>query len=79
MALTGWALLQSSNVSPVSFEPGFYIPGDDILHSHRRENLNLKIIFIHLTFSDRLCGLVVRVSDCRHRVPEFNSRRYQIF
>jgi hypothetical protein len=26
-------------VSPVNYEFGFYIPEDDILHSHRRENL----------------------------------------
>jgi hypothetical protein len=26
-------------VSPVKYELGFYIPADDILHSHRRENL----------------------------------------
>jgi hypothetical protein len=26
-------------VSPVRYEPGFYIPEDAILHSHRRENL----------------------------------------
>jgi hypothetical protein len=26
-------------VSPVKYELGFYVPEDDILHSHRRENL----------------------------------------
>jgi hypothetical protein len=26
-------------VSPVKYELGFYIPDDDILHSHCRENL----------------------------------------
>jgi hypothetical protein len=26
-------------MSPVRYELGFYIPEDDILHSHRRENL----------------------------------------
>jgi hypothetical protein len=26
-------------VSPVKYEPGFYIPEDDIFHSHRRGNL----------------------------------------
>jgi hypothetical protein len=30
-------------------------------------------------FSDRLCGLVVRVPGHRSRGPEFDSRRYQIF
>jgi hypothetical protein len=34
------------NVSPVKYELGFYIPEDDILHSHRRENLKS---FIALT------------------------------
>jgi hypothetical protein len=27
-------------VSPVKYEMGFYIPEDDILHSHRLESLN---------------------------------------
>jgi hypothetical protein len=26
-------------MSPVRYELGFYIPEDDILHTHRRENL----------------------------------------
>jgi hypothetical protein len=37
-ALTGWALKRRRNVSPVRNELGFYIPEDDILRSHRREN-----------------------------------------
>jgi hypothetical protein len=28
-------------VSPVKYVPLFYIPEDNILHSHRRENINL--------------------------------------
>jgi hypothetical protein len=39
IALTGWALHQRRNVSPVKYELGFYIPEDGILHSPRRENL----------------------------------------
>jgi hypothetical protein len=35
IALTGWR----SNVSPVRYELGCYIPEDDILHSDRPENL----------------------------------------
>jgi hypothetical protein len=31
-------------VSPVKYELGFYIPEDDILHSHRRENLKSYIM-----------------------------------
>jgi hypothetical protein len=30
-------------VSPVKYELGFYIPEDDILHSHRRENVKFYI------------------------------------
>jgi hypothetical protein len=26
-------------MSPVKYELGFYIPGEGILHNHRRENL----------------------------------------
>jgi hypothetical protein len=32
-------------VSPVKYERGFYIPEDDILHRHRRENLKSYIEF----------------------------------
>jgi hypothetical protein len=31
-------------MSPVRYELGFYIPEDDILHSHRRENLKSYIL-----------------------------------
>jgi hypothetical protein len=31
-------------VSPVKYELGFYIPEDDILHSHHRENLKSYIM-----------------------------------
>jgi hypothetical protein len=33
-------------VSPVRYELGFYIPEDDVLHSHRHEN---SISYIALT------------------------------
>jgi len=36
-------------------------------------------IYIAKRCSDRLCGLVVRVSGYRYRGPGFDSRRYQIF
>jgi hypothetical protein len=32
IALTGWTLQWRSNVSPVKYRQGFYIPEDDILH-----------------------------------------------
>jgi hypothetical protein len=31
-------------VSPVRYVLGFYIPEDDILHSHRRENLIFHVL-----------------------------------
>jgi hypothetical protein len=33
-------------VSPVKYELGIYIPKDDILHNHRRENLKSYIALI---------------------------------
>jgi hypothetical protein len=36
-------------VSPVKYELGSYIPEDDILHSHRRENLESYIELTGLT------------------------------
>jgi hypothetical protein len=37
-------------VSPVKYELGFYIPGDGILHSHRRENLKSYLFVSFLLF-----------------------------
>jgi hypothetical protein len=34
IALPGWTFQRRCNVSPVKYELGFYIPEDDILHSH---------------------------------------------
>jgi hypothetical protein len=34
IALTGWALWQTCNMSPVRYKQGFYIPEDGIVHSH---------------------------------------------
>jgi hypothetical protein len=35
-------------VSPVKYELGFYIPGDAILHSQRREHLKSCILYCNL-------------------------------
>jgi hypothetical protein len=40
-------------VSPVKYELGFYIPEDDILHSHRRENLKSYIALTGWTLQQR--------------------------
>jgi hypothetical protein len=34
-------------VSPVKYELGFYIPEDEILHSHRREKLHSYFVIIY--------------------------------
>ena len=48
----------------------------------RREQIhpgqNLEFLNV-MPGSDRLCGLVVRVSGYRYRGPGFDPRRYQIF
>jgi len=45
----------------------------------RAHFLNLLFFKYNLTFRDRFCGLVVRVSGYRYRGPGFDHRRYQIF
>jgi hypothetical protein len=40
MSVSNWL---RRNLSPVKYELAFYIPEDDILHSHRRENLKSSI------------------------------------
>jgi hypothetical protein len=42
-------------VSPVKYELGFYIPEDDVLHSHRRENLK--------SYSERSLAMVYRTQN----------------
>ena len=37
------------------------------------------ILLLVVLVTDRLCGLVVRVSGYRYRGPGFDPRRYQIF
>ena len=41
--------------------------------------LSVSGIRLSLGYTDRLCGLVVRVSGYRYRGLRFDSRRYQIF
>ena len=43
------------------------------------KNYAYKIVNANTPETDRLCGLVVRVSGYRYRGPGFDSRRYQIF
>jgi hypothetical protein len=56
-------------VFPVRYELGFYIPEDDILHSHRRENLKS---YIRLWFYGyEVAWLVVSSQE-----NGINDRRY---
>jgi hypothetical protein len=48
-----------------------------LLHKKRCAiNAYIKTLF---QVGDRLCGLVVRVSGYRSKIPGFDSRRFQIF
>jgi hypothetical protein len=44
-------------VSPVKYELGLYIPEEDILHSHCRENLKSYIDIIKFIWSDMILSL----------------------
>jgi len=62
-----------SNFSLLSFGwEIFTYPGDVV-------TCRIIVIIISSVITDRLCGLVVRVSGYRYRGPGFDPRRYQIF
>jgi hypothetical protein len=62
-------------VSPVKYELGFYIPEDDILHSHRRGNLKSYIALTGWTLQWRRnvspvkyeLGLYIPEGDIHHK------------
>jgi hypothetical protein len=56
-------------MSPVKYEQGFYIAEDDILHSHRRENLK-SYTGCHLTYSERAVS--------KHKVIQFHVMQYEL-
>jgi hypothetical protein len=51
-------------MSPVKYELSFYIPEDDILHSHRHENLKPYIEHWCSIFSVRMSPDVVHCQLC---------------
>jgi hypothetical protein len=57
-------------VSPVKYELGFYIPDDDILHSHRRENLKSYIPFVYFSSQDADQKRTLRVHRTQTALPE---------
>jgi hypothetical protein len=56
-------------VSPVRYELGFYIPEDDILHSHRRENFKSYMSLPGWTLS-RICNVSPVKYDLGFYIPE---------
>jgi hypothetical protein len=62
-------------VSPVKYELGFYIPEDDILHSHRRENLKS---YAHtLPFSQCACKQLQHACAKLRKFPDSQSTTEQ--
>ena len=72
--LGAFATMQKATVS-------FVMSCPSVRSSARMEHLGYHWRNFHevLYLSDRLCGLVVRVSGYRYRGLGFDSRRYQIF
>jgi hypothetical protein len=56
-------------LSPVRYELGFYIPEDDILHSHRRENLKSYIALTGWTLQRR-CNVSPVKYELGFYIPE---------
>jgi hypothetical protein len=56
-------------MSPVKYELCFYIPEDDILHSHRRENLKSYIALTGWTLYQRRNVSPVKYELCFY-IPE---------
>jgi hypothetical protein len=51
-------------VSPVKYELGFYIPEDDILHSHSRENVTS---YMYNTRKNGVFWVVTPCGSCKNR------------
>jgi hypothetical protein len=73
-------------VSPVKYELGVYIPEDDILHSHSRENLKSYITLTGWTLWWRRnvspvkfeLGFYIQVDDIVHSHCRENLRSYKV-
>jgi hypothetical protein len=50
-------------VFPVKYELGFYMPEDDILHSHRREMLSSYITSLFVVVNDKLTVFHTRACE----------------
>jgi hypothetical protein len=61
-------------MSPVKYELAFHISEDNILHSHRRENLR-SYMFITVRLSERFAGVILKRGECKC-VPEVTACSY---
>jgi hypothetical protein len=51
-------------VSPVKYELGFYIPEDDILHGHCRQNLKSCIVYLAI---HRILVVILMLTVIKHK------------
>jgi hypothetical protein len=57
-------------VSPVKYELGFYIPEDDILHSHRREHLKS---YISIQIAEKTTFFLIQCNRCHENSVVFKA------
>jgi hypothetical protein len=50
-------------MSPVRYKLGFYIPEDDILHSHRRENLKSYTVPDRFNYTCDLASIHIKAKE----------------
>ena len=79
VAACGWTLLYHVNKEAFREKLKMLELNKYILFQITNLMHNSFIFQQYICYTDRLCGLVVRVSGYRYRGPGFDSRRYQIF
>jgi hypothetical protein len=75
VVLWKWAYTELHSVAIQEIIPPYSHGCENLKSNIKSENIFENVLLV----SDRLCGLVVRVSGCRSRGPGFDSRRFQIF
>jgi hypothetical protein len=53
----------------VKYELGVYIPEDDILHSHSRENLKSYMIEMHCAVAEMTTAHSSKATNSQHQAP----------
>jgi hypothetical protein len=66
-------------MSPVKYELGFYIPEDDILHSHRHENLKSNMVVQFRYHFSQLTFMVKKAAPVRILLPSCRVRNTHCF